>query len=303
MSNKEIQDSESTAFCICQKNCPIYFTIRGFKIYRCQNCSLIFVNPREDIVQIYNQDYFYGATHGYGFVNYEEDKIASKGYLIKYLRWFKRLGFTKGAKLLDVGAANGFFVSLAESFGYEAVGVELSKEAVHWAQQLNRAVIESNALEISLEDKYDIITVLDVLEHLPNPEDFLVKIKKNLNDSGILVLNVPNSGSLFAKLCGRSWHSYIPPEHLFYFNRKSLTHALTSNGYKILKVRSISKTFKAEYIFKTIVNSPQIPTFLRKMISLLDPIFKSRFGRIKIYLPLFDNLTVIAKQLNQIECL
>jgi 2-polyprenyl-3-methyl-5-hydroxy-6-metoxy-1,4-benzoquinol methylase len=297
MKKRKVQDGVSFAICICKQESPIYFTIRGFKIFRCTNCGLIFVSPQIYTAKIYNQNYFYGATHGFGFVNYEEDKLASKGYLTRYLSWFKKLGFKEGARVLDVGAANGFFVSLANNSGYDAVGIELSKDAVQWAQQLGRKVFQSDAISIALTEKFDIVTVLDVLEHLPNPEAFLIKIKKNLIDSGILVINVPNAGSIFARICGRSWHSYVPPEHLFYFSKKSLIDALERNGYEILKVRSISKTFKAEYIYKTVINSPQVPTLFRSFLSIFRPFFASRFGNIKIYLPLFDNLTIIAKMI------
>lgn len=284
-----------TAACICNSNGVFYFELRGFQIFKCQTCTLIFVSPRGNEFQIYDRDYFSGAVHGYGFVNYEEDKSASMGYLKKYLKWLKDLGIEKDAKLLDVGAANGFFVSLAEKKGLNATGIELSEDAVDWAKKLGRKVFQSDAMSMSLSDKFDVITVLDVLEHLSQPEEFLRRVKVNLNTNGFLLINVPNEGSLFAKLSGKSWHSYVPPEHLFYFNRKSLYSILSMNGYEVVKMRSISKTFKASYIYKTIMHSPQIPVKLRKFLTILDPLINSKLGDLKIYLPLFDNLTVIAK--------
>ena len=62
------------------------------------------MSPRSNVSEIYNKDYFSGAVHGFGFVNYEEDKSASAGYLKMYLKWLSALGFTKGSSLLDVGA-------------------------------------------------------------------------------------------------------------------------------------------------------------------------------------------------------
>jgi 2-polyprenyl-3-methyl-5-hydroxy-6-metoxy-1,4-benzoquinol methylase len=253
------------------------------------------VSPRKNEFQIYDKDYFSGAVHGYGFVNYEEDKLASMGYLKKYLKWLNKLGVGKDAKLLDVGAANGFFISLAERKGFNATGIELSEDAVEWAKKLGRRVFQSDAMSMSLSEKFDAITVLDVLEHLTQPEEFLARVKLNLNTNGFLLINVPNEGSFFAKLSGKSWHSYVPPEHLFYFNRKSLCSILSMNGYEIVKMRSISKTFKLSYIYKTIMHAPQIPTKFRKFFRIFNPIVNSKLGDLKIYLPLFDNLTVIAK--------
>lgn len=284
-----------TAQCICNSDGNFYFELRGFQLFKCENCSLIFVSPRENEFQIYDQDYFSGAVHGYGFVNYEEDKSASMGYLKRYLKWLRDLGIQKDAKLLDIGAANGFFVDLARKEGFDASGIELSEDAVKWAKKLGRRVVQADALTMSLSERFDVITALDVLEHLRQPEEFLRRVKENLSRNGFLLINVPNEGSLFAKLSGKSWHSYVPPEHLFYFNKKSLYSILIMNGYEVVKIRSISKTFKVSYIYKTIMHSPQIPVRLRKFFKILDPLVNSKLGDTKIYLPLFDNLSVVAK--------
>lgn len=284
-----------TAPCVCKSDGNFYFELRGFKLFKCKNCSLIFVSPRKNEFQIYDQDYFSGAVHGYGFVNYEEDKSASMGYLKSYLKWLRDLGIEKDAKLLDIGAANGFFVDLARKEGFDASGIELSEDAVKWAKKLGRRVVQADALTMSLSERFDVITALDVLEHLSQPEEFLRRVKVNLSSNGFLLINVPNQGSLFAKLSGKSWHSYVPPEHLYYFNKKSLYSILIMNGYEIVKIRSISKTFKVSYIYKTIMHSPQIPVRLRKFFKILDPLVNSKLGDIKIYLPLFDNLSVVAK--------
>ena len=281
--------------CICNSRAPFYFSIREFNMYKCQKCTLIFVSPRSNASEIYNKDYFSGAVHGFGFVNYEEDKSASAGYLKMYLKWLSALGFTRGSSLLDVGAANGFFVNLADQRGFKSAGIELSHDAVIWAKKLGRNVSQSDAMDISPNEKFDVITVLDVLEHINQPHEFISKIKNNLNPGGVVLINVPNAGSLFAKFCGKSWHSYVPPEHLFYFNKKSLSTILALNGFEIIKAKNISKTFKLSYIYKTIINSPQISIKLRKFLGFLNPIMVSAFGEIRVYLPLFDNLTVIAK--------
>lgn len=281
--------------CLCKSSARIYFCLRGFNIFRCTNCSLTFVFPRSIDFGIYSGDYFSGAVHGFGFVNYEEDKTASSGYLKTYLKWLESFGISKGSTLLDIGAANGFFVNMAKEHGYIAAGVELSNEAVEWAKKLGRNVTQSDAMQISVNEKFDVITVLDVLEHLSEPQEFIVKIKENLKPGGILLINVPNIGSIFAKISGKSWHSFVPPEHLFYFNKKSLTEILLRNNYEIVKIKSISKTFKLSYIYKTIINSPQISVKIRRILKLINPVIDTKLGEIKIYLPLFDNLTIAAR--------
>ncbi len=74
----------------------------NFDLWRCQKCSLIFVFPLpENTDKLYSSDYFFGATEGFGYVNYDEDKSAMSGTFAAYLEKIKK--FSNGNKVLDVG--------------------------------------------------------------------------------------------------------------------------------------------------------------------------------------------------------
>jgi 2-polyprenyl-3-methyl-5-hydroxy-6-metoxy-1,4-benzoquinol methylase len=200
--------------------------------------------------------------------------------------------------LLDVGAANGYFVAMAKQAGFAAQGIEISSQAVEWARKLGRLVEKSTLEEYSITANFEYLTALDVLEHIEDPVKFLKSAHEKLTSDGFLLINVPNSGSFFARISGKNWHALVPPEHWFFFNRKSLKILLESEGFKVRKMKSISKSFNISYIFLTIINSPQIPTYLKKILKIFSPVVKGPFGKLKIYLPLFDNLTVIAQVKN-----
>lgn len=283
--------------CICNQDSSYIFTLREFKFYKCRSCKLIFVWPTFETKNLYSNDYFRGATHGFGFVNYESDKIASNNYLRSILKKIKKIQ-TNSLTLLDIGSANGYFVKLSEEFGIKAKGIEISLDAVNWGLKLGRNVINSDFESFNDGIFYDVVTVLDVLEHIQNPKDFIRKVyKSHLKIGGLLVLNVPDSGSYFARLTGKKWHALLPPEHWYFFNRSSLKKLLSDENFKIIKMQNISKSMTLEYILKTIDNSPQsgklIKLFARVILKFMPILILKK----KIIVPFYDNLCVYAEKL------
>src|SRR5262249_4953970 len=110
--------------------CAPYTKKNGYRIFRCSACQLIFVDPIETApTEIYSKDYFDGAARGFCYVNYDEDKEPMRPVFAKYLEIIERnLGGKKG-RLLDVGAATGYFVQMASEAGFEAEGIDISEHA------------------------------------------------------------------------------------------------------------------------------------------------------------------------------
>jgi predicted TPR repeat methyltransferase len=223
-----------------------------------------------------------GGSHGFGFSNYETDKLASSRYLTRLLKWALKECNENNPRLLDVGAANGFFLTICNDEGIEAEGVEISQEAVDWAEKLGRKVTCSTIEDFKTNQRYEVVSALDVRELLV--------------ERGIFLINVPYERSFSAKLSGKKWHALLPPEHWFYFNKKSLRQILENNGFEVIDSKVISKSFSLSYIFLTVVNSPQISLSLRKLLGTSEFIFKSPIGKIKVFLPLYDNLSVLARK-------
>jgi len=287
--------TESFAACQCGHQAKFKFKLRNFNFFDCQQCSLRFVSPRYLATDIYDNDYFQGASHGFGFTNYEEDKIASEEYLKKYLKWIQVNTLPSSNKLLDVGAANGYFVNLANKSNFDASGLEISNSAVDWAKKLKRPVIQGTLETLENGVEYDVITALDVLEHVPEPLNFLKIARSKISKDGIILINVPYVGSLFSKISGKNWHAYLPPEHWMYFNKKSLRIMLKMAGFEVITSRVISKSFTFGYVYMTIANSPQVPKLVRTTFIFINRFVPANRWKFKVYLPLFDNLTVIAR--------
>lgn len=289
-------DSKKIDFtCFICNNAKLCFFTRkqSYDLYKCQQCGLIFVYPLpENLAEIYAKDYFLGAMHGFGYVDYEKDKKAMNATFEMYLDEIEKLMPARG-RLLDVGAATGVFLETSARRGWRASGIEISDYAATKARQKNLNVqigtLESMHFKKEL---FDMITMWDVLEHLPNPESTLKLANNLLKRDGLIVLNTPNSGSFFAKLMGKHWHLIVPPEHLFYFNIDNLTKLLRKTGFEVCLVTCLGKKFTLQYILKTLATWHKF--FLWQW--LVGKIQNKTLGQIALSVNLHDNLFLIAKK-------
>lgn len=269
----------------CQKN--------SFNLWRCRDCGLLFVYPLPDPKSLYSADYFSAAKAGFGYVDYDYDKQPMVPVFKQYLAYLKKLAPGPGGRLLDLGAATGFFVNLAQADGWQAQGVEISDYAAKLGRQKDLDILTGTLTSLSLpESAYQAITMLDVLEHLTDPLPTLKEAYKILSPRGLLLINTPDAGSWLAKLLGKGWHLLVPPEHLHYFNRNNLKKFLSDNGFKVVLETKIGKTFTLEYIFKTLYLWQKLA--LWKFLSRL--VRRGWLKKISLPIHLRDNLLLIAQK-------
>ncbi|MFH1894709.1 MAG: glycosyltransferase [Patescibacteria group bacterium] len=248
---------------LCKKETAVFFTKKNScNVYKCKNCSLIFVLPlSENHLEIYSQDYFSGAKKGFGYVDYDIDKKAMSSALNSYLDKIEKF-IPKTGKILDVGAATGFFIKLAEQRGWKAQGVEVSEYASKIARERGLDVATGTLENVNFEgNSFNLITFWDVVEHLSDPKLTISLAHKVLEKGGVIAINTPDSGSFIAKLLGKDWHLIVPPEHLFLFNQENLSNLLREIGFEILFIGRIGKKFTLQYASQIMANKRKSPIF------------------------------------------
>ncbi len=272
----------------------------GHDIVKCTRCESLIVHPLpQNVEEIYNQEYFSGARHGFGYVNYDSDKEPMRPTFHKYLDIIDNLRskYSLGNKLYDIGAATGFFLKIAQDRGYSVSGVELSDAGAKIARE-KRLNVATGTFESDMQNKsselYHVFTLLDVLEHVDNPRDLVKNVAQKLHKNGIVVINTPDAVSTYARILGPSWHLIIPPEHLYCLSRTAVHTLLNDAGLIIEVSTTIGKKFTPEYVAMMLYKWLKIDFFKR----LAQHFAQSKIlSKISLPINLRDNMFVIARKI------
>jgi SAM-dependent methyltransferase len=278
---------------LCKVNDNLVLGIRGNREYfgadhktephiftnvvQCKGCGFIYTNPMIFGIEHLERSHYNDPEK---YQRDEEGKI-SKMFKerLKYISQFK-----KGKTLLDIGAGKGEFLYEALNGGWEVNGIEPSPEFCRFAKEkfglkiINGVLGENDGFE---NQKFDLVTLNHVLEHVDDPLNLLKLILKYLNKDGILFIEVPNCGTLllkiadlYFKLRGLSWSSRLsplhPPFHKYGYTKKSLRFALEKVGYKVINIYTYSGSDRGYRKMKG------ISVFLRDLTSKIINLFGNR---------------------------
>ncbi len=208
-----------------------------FSFVRCKRCGLVYQNPRPsqaEIGRFYPPEYepYYEERPG----NWLVKKVNQSG-IEKRCQVINRLsGAKKGGRILDIGCSTGLFLDRLQHSGpWETWGVEPSEHAARIAREkygLN--VFRGDLFQANYQENFfDVITLWDVLEHLPDPSKEMAEIRRISKAGGALVLRVPVCDSLDAKIFGSSWAGLDAPRHYYVFSKRDLQALLQANGYEL----------------------------------------------------------------------
>jgi SAM-dependent methyltransferase len=212
---------------------------------------LVFVYPvptSTDLENVYEEDYFRSYREASIDVLAEPEAIPVR--YRKRLRAAKRAGST--GRLLDIGVGHGTFLYLAREQGWEVQGIDVSRYAAQFAKERFDVDVAVSTLEEAHfpSDHFDLVHLAHVLEHLPDPIASLKEIRRILKPAGRLLVEVPNE---FENLGVHVLDSLrierrpypVRSTHLFFFDPSTLRRALTSSGFRVLKLRTHRDTTDA----------------------------------------------------------
>lgn len=219
----------------------------AMKLFQCKNCEVLFADDfQKERIDIYDKNYgAWSSTDVQEVKQIEQAKTAAFKAQLKNL-----LAFIEPSekKLLDIGVGGGYLLTVADNLGFDCYGTEISE---YWARvvakKFPQRIFTGPLAENKFENNFfDVVCLTDVLEHLNNPQETLKEIGRILKPAGYLLVISPNSDSSTRKIFGKNWFQY-KYEHVFYFNKKSVSHVFRQAGLKLLKFKNNKKKFPLSY--------------------------------------------------------
>lgn len=233
-----------------------------YDLARCKKCRMLFAlldNKAPDIQSLYSQEDDLYLTQA-------PERNITNQKILSHLKTF----VPYGARLLDIGCSYGFFLQLASREGFKAYGIEVNKDAYQYCKDTQGLlnVFYGDLKQADFPENYfDVITAIEVIEHIRDIKDFICDIHRVLKPGGILYLVTPDIKSLSGRLMGFRFWSYRGM-HLHYFSKKTLYKFLDRNGFSVICSSSYKKTFKINYIIHQLYRSAYNKIFYYFLLGL-----------------------------------
>lgn len=220
----------------------------SWSLVECENCGLLFIDPQpgwEELSAHYPKDY-----HAY---------LRKDSKVTAFLRGFglrnrvksimRKMPVEKG-RLLDVGCATGDFLQEFQKLsGWDVMGLEVVSEAAASARAKGLTIVEEHLQNTLFPGgSFDVITLWDVLEHLPSPASTLQICYDLLKPGGMLVLKCPDPAGKEASFFKESWIGFEAPQHLFGFPRTVLLSKLREFGFETVCTGVTGSDYSAFFV-------------------------------------------------------
>lgn len=224
-----------------------------YSIQFCRNCKVGRTDPflgEEELKKIYSSTY--RADDSTRFFSPLEK-------IIRFLRVQRCKDVERRSKvgrILDVGCGRADFLKLMSERGWASTGVELDKRIEEHGRKIGLDLRHGSLEDVRFPDSYfDVVTLWHVFEHLRGPAWVIEECRRVLKPGGLLVISVPNIGSLQARLTGRHWFHLDPPFHLYHYSLENLRTLLGKSGFKVNGVKHFSLEYNPYGYLQSIYNA------------------------------------------------
>jgi dolichyl-phosphate beta-glucosyltransferase len=228
----------------------------GFRMVECHECRLWYLNPmptERTLESLYGSEYFESESAcRLGYADY--GKMADD-FRATFRRRLELVGGHVGAgRILDVGAGFGYLADAAKPQFRERWVVELSEAAARQVDPEHRVVV-GRFEDLDLPSGYfDVVSMQDCLEHLPEPRAALAKIRRLLRPGGAFLAVTPDVRSWLARVQGQNWVSLKFPEHVVLYSEATLRRALSEAGLRVERVVPAGQYARLDFLAARVAN-------------------------------------------------
>lgn len=230
------------------RSCPVCGATDSREIFKksggtyvaCNKCEMIFLNPvfkDDELVRYYQLNNSNQAlAHNSETEFYRRIYTSGLDLICKY---------KSSGNLLDIGCSSGFFLDIAAN-KFSPHGIELNKAEVAIARAKGHPVWDQPIDMVDFEgnDKFDVISLWDVFEHIKDGKSYLQKLKGKLKSDGVIFLQIPSADSLAARIMRDKCNMFDGLEHVNLYSYRTITALALASGYKVQGIESIIDELK-----------------------------------------------------------
>lgn len=244
-----------------KKHC---FVVNSYDIQRCLACDTMYVETlptQEALAAIYTSESYYELP-----TDSMQRIVDENRRRLSLIRVMKPKG-----KFLDIGCAHGLLLDFAKQSGYDTNGVEPTFNNAEVARGKGHKVFNgwlNDFVAQNGEQLFDVITCLDVIEHIDDPKIFLQLATSLLADDGLMIVSTPNYSGVIAKLLGAKDPYMTPPEHITFFSANGMKKIATGCGLQVNLVQNFGSLIPAEM-------DRSIQRYIPKSLQILSPLIRS----------------------------
>lgn len=207
--------------CRSEDSAP-FAEVKGFPLRTCRGCGTLFTEALPQAQQ--SHDY-----EGY----YHEANLAVPAFVEERLAQIvgRFDGYRATNRWLDVGCGAGALLRAARRHGWDVTGTEVSSPAAQALRAEGLEILLGDLRELDVgRGRFDVVSLVEVLEHVPDPDEQLAACRELLRPGGVVYVTTPNGRGLSARLLRERWTVVAPPEHLQLYSPRGLREALRRSG-------------------------------------------------------------------------
>jgi 2-polyprenyl-3-methyl-5-hydroxy-6-metoxy-1,4-benzoquinol methylase len=238
-----------------------------YSVARCTSCGFYYLYPRViegEMQEAYRQpSYYEGGACGYTDTSYAAQESALRATFKRLLHNLADRRLT-GGTLLEVGCGYGYLLDEARAYFDRRVGTEFSREGAEIARATGAEVFVGGIEQISTERKFDTVVAVQVIEHVYQPLTFVKQLTNHAQPGGHVIIATPDIGGALRKAMGRHWPSFKAPEHVGYFDSRTLSRLMKKAGLSDIRELPYPHAFPLGLITaKFGLNIPSAPGYLK----------------------------------------
>ena len=216
------------------------------RIVKCKECGLMYASPRaklpdQDEIKTYDPE-FSKKTREHSRDRYDKEEYQVRDY--EDTRAYLRRAYPQRGTLLEIGCSMGFLLAKFRDDGWDAQGIEPNRGYCEFIGEYHGikaspAILEEAGVAAS---SFDVVVMLHVIEHVPDPLGTLKEIYRVLKPGGTLILETPRYDSLMFKLMRHRERSVSCDGHIYFFTTDTLKQMSKKAGFEVQLINYVGRS-------------------------------------------------------------